>query len=863
MRRNIILCIFLLCLGTLNAQLWENFSDGDLVQDPSWLGILSDFHVNNNSELQLNAEGAGESWLSTNNQLADSVEWSFWIRLAFSPSANNNARIYLMADAPVPADVQAGYFLQFGESGSSDAIELFRQSGTVLTSVCRGSDGLVSTSFMMNIRVTLSSNGEWKLFVDPDGFGQFTLEASGVDNQVEETAYFGILCKYTSSNSSKFYFDDFMIRHIQKDTIPPCIIFLQAASPNQLRIEYAEPVTPETALDTTSYFTGYSSGYPGFVVCDTENPLLYHLFFRNSFQDGITHTCAVKNISDLEGNLMNDTVIEFCWYEARTFDIVINEIMADPEPPAELPPMEYIELYNTSEIPIDMTGWTVEFGSYSKTLPATTIQAENYLLLSKGTQLGAYGQVVDLFTSSTSLSNAGTTITLRNRYGHVIHSVSYSEKWYTNPIKEEGGWALEQMDPFNPCGGPFNWKESIDYRGGTPGERNSVYGVNTDTVAPDIYSIAIQGEKEIRVSFNEQMDSLSLAGPPAYSADKGLGFPEKVISEGPDFRSVILGFESPIEAGFSYTLTITDSLCDCAGNPLALNSQKKFAHPAIPGYMDIVINEILFDPYPEGEDFVEIYNRSGNVIDLSGIMLSSMDTLTGFLTEMKAVTDQGYLLFPSEFVVLTRKPEAISQFYITARQDRFIGMASFPVYPNQDGIVVLSRKNDGQILDQFSYSADYHFDLLNSTEGISLERINYDLESDNPANWHSASKNAGWATPGYQNSQYTSFLPVNNPLSVEPQVFSPNNDGRDDLLRILYHMEEPGYAASLTIFDTKGIRIKILENNTLIGTEGVFIWDGTTERHEVARGGIYIINLDIFNLQGVLGNYKKVCVVAE
>jgi hypothetical protein len=288
-----------------------------------------------------------------------------------------------------------------------------------------------------------------------------------------------------------------------------------------------------------------------------------------------------------------------------------------------------------------------------------------------------------------------------------------------------------------------------------------------------------------------------------------------------------------------------------------------FAHPAIADYRDIVINEILFNPYPDCEDFVEIYNRSGKVIDLSGIILSSIDTITGFLTDMKEVINRGYLLFPAEFTVLTRNPGAISQFYATAQQDRFIGMASFPVYPNQDGIVVLSRKSDGQILDQFSYSDDYHFDLLNSTEGISLERINYNLESDNPANWHSASASAGWATPGYENSQYAQFLPVDNPLSIDPQVFSPDNDGRDDLLSIQYRMTAPGYMASLTVFDALGRRIKILENNTLLGMEGVFFWDGTSQGHDVVQTGIYIINLEIFNLQGVLENYKKVCVVAE
>jgi len=212
---------FILIIGFLFAksQVIDDFSDGNISQEPAWQGNMSDFQVNTSGQLQLNAEGTGTSYLWTSNSLIDSTEWNFWIKLSFSPSSNNNAKIYLASDKSDLGENLNGYYLQMGESGSVDAIELFRQSGSSVISVCRGTDGFISGSFSINVKVTRKSNGEWKIYIDSSGDNNYLLDATGNDNTINESQYFGVYCTYTSSNSTKFYFDNILFSRKYSSTV--------------------------------------------------------------------------------------------------------------------------------------------------------------------------------------------------------------------------------------------------------------------------------------------------------------------------------------------------------------------------------------------------------------------------------------------------------------------------------------------------------------------------------------------------------------------------------------------------------------------------------------------------------------------
>jgi len=186
---------------------------------------------------------------------------------------------------------------------------------------------------------------------------------------------------------------------------------------------------------------------------------------------------------------------------------------------------------------------------------------------------------------------------------------------------------------------------------------------------------------------------------------------------------------------------------------------------------------------------------------------------------------------------------------------------NLPSLPDDEGIVIITD-NKLNILDEFHYCEDIHFKLLNSGEGVSLERINSERPTNDPNNWHSASEDCNFATPGYRNSQHNEYEPGKKQITVNPEIFSPDNDGYNDYVNIFYRFDEPGCIASITVFDSKGRIIKRLVKNTLLGTDGVFMWDGINENNTRAHAGIYLIYSEIFDLNGKIYKFKNICVLA-
>jgi hypothetical protein len=267
----------------------------------------------------------------------------------------------------------------------------------------------------------------------------------------------------------------------------------------------------------------------------------------------------------------------------------------------------------------------------------------------------------------------------------------------------------------------------------------------------------------------------------------------------------------------------------------------------------------LYNPFSGGTDFVELYNRSSKVVNLKQFYLAIRDDGNN-LQQLSLISDDGMLLFSDDYVLLSVNSDKVWNYYYTQNKLGFYQMNSLPSYSNDAGVVVLIDTS-AVLIDEFAYTDKMQFGLLTSTKGISLERIDPNRPASEKTNWHSAAENVGWATPGYQNSVFKQSPSYTDEIKVEPEAFSPDNDGYNDVLNLHYSFDKAGFTANVTIFDGAGRRIRRLVNNELFSESGIIQWDGLTDSRQKAPVGIYIIYIEVFDLEGTIKKFKKVCVV--
>jgi len=533
-------------------------------------------------------------------------------------------------------------------------------------------------------------------------------------------------------------------------------------------------------------------------------------------------------------------------------ELLITEIMADEAPAAGLPEQEYIELYNPTDKVLTLLGIRYTDATSTATLPDVQLLPGKYAVVVPNTQVASfseYGQVIGI-SNFPSLNNSGELLQLRQPGGKLIYATSYSDSWYKDNTKKDGGWSLEMIDVTNPCGGAENWMASADTHGGTPAQANSVAASNPDNTPPVLEDATAIAPDKLLLTFNEKLDSVQAASIASYSINPSIGITNAQVP-GPLFTEVILQLAAPLQENQLYTLSAT-SMADCAGNLNMQPLQATFALPSAPEAGDVVINEILFNPRPNGVDFVELVNRSDKYINLKNWQLAS--TSGDSISNFKIITTTNYVLAPGQYVVLTSSPESIKINYPAAKEEVFLKMAALPVYPDEAGTVVVLQP-DGITSDRFSYDEKMHFALLDDVNGVSLERVRLAGESI-AGNFHSAATTV-FATPGYQNSQAQSEAQAQQMFQVEPKVFSPDGDGYEDFTTLNYTTGKTGLVANITVFDAQGREIRKLVRNELLAAEGFFQWDGLKADGSKAATGYYLFYIELFGLNGEKSQYKE------
>ena len=649
---------------------------------------------------------------------------------------------------------------------------------------------------------------------------------------------------------------------IAPDVTGPKISGITVIDSTHISICFNDLISVSQLTISSNYSINGSIGSPTLSVAGSGNTCVT-LSLATKLINATNYTITITGITDCASNSLSPNKGLISFYKHKAFDVVINELMPDPDPAINLPTEEYVELKNRTPFKINLKNWTISTPTSTKKIPNLTIEPDSFVVLTAAGNFNAfdnYGVFVYEVTSFPSLLNDGTTLTIRDSNGVVINSIAYTSSWYNDAGKVDGGWSMEQIDANNPCGGQSNWRASTNAYGGTPGRRNSVISSNTDNTSPILERIAVLSADTIMLFFNESLDSLSLQNPASYTFDNGLTAPTYILPISADFKKVKLKLSSSLVWSTIYNCTVTGNIKDCVGNLISTGSSALFGLPlpALPN--DVVINEVLFDPTTTGIDFVELFNRSNKIIDLKDLRIGSMDTLTSILTYTEKITEDGYLLFPETYIVLSENGTTVKREFQTINPKGFYDIVDLPSMNIDDDVVTLSDKN-AIVIDNLIYTSKMHFPLLVSTKGVSLERIDFNRPTNDKTNWNSASEAVGFATPAYKNSQYL-LADGGSGVSISNPLFSPDNDGYNDVLNINYKLDEIGKIANIYIYDSKGRQVRYLVRNQQLQQEGSVSWNGINDDNEKAPIGIYVVYIELFNLSGKLNKYKLSCTLA-
>ncbi|MDQ3534378.1 MAG: lamin tail domain-containing protein, partial [Bacteroidota bacterium] len=475
---------------------------------------------------------------------------------------------------------------------------------------------------------------------------------------------------FGEGTAALFLLDDLSIYEKEEDVK---IIEVSPLNANTLQLIFNQEVD-ETSAETLENYTiePFNS-----IISAKRNPLSKNsisLQFENTFYKG-NNKLSVKNIYNIDNsNHLEEQAFSFSYIPPPSIpgfnELLITEIMADPDPSAGLPVSEYFELYNPTSKTLTLKNIEFSDATSSTKFPDMVIESEKYLVAVPNNKIELFEGIAPVIGLSPwpSLNVGGDQLSLTSSEGKLIFSVNYNKSWYKNPIKSEGGWSLEMIYTKNPCGGIENWAASINNLGGTPGYENSIAANQPDVSLPRLSSAIALSEDKILLKFDKkiQPDINDLS---SFSILPQLEIQSAEIQV-PELNAILLTLSDSLNHHSIYEIFV-NNLNDCAGNPIDINfNSAVFSLPDLADSMDIIINEVLFNPRTGGVKFIEIYNKSEKFINLKNWHLGNELDIQN--SSIKLLSNEDFIIEPKSFLAISQDSEKLKSEYPKGKEDRFL-----------------------------------------------------------------------------------------------------------------------------------------------------------------------------------------------
>lgn len=835
-----IVCFLLPFSVMAQWSFFDDFSNSNW-KSTGWQGDTGVFRFLNPG-LQLQDSLAGSAEISLALPSLAFARWELHGKLDFNPSSSNFLEWILFRDHQYADSAYFSYHLKLGGNAQDQIQFLRRDTGTEQIIWASPPDFLNQNSNLFHVSLRRDTNDQWEVYADTGQFFQWTWRASFRDTNHHFGAATALRCQYTKTRSTKFFIDSIRLSADARTMPVPKLVHQSFKNDSTLQLRFN---TKLRAVNAPHFQLAPALGLYRW-NWRPQAPELFEIVFSSLPQANTPYQLLLQGLFSRFGQPFADTLY-FLRRQLNPGDLVITEIMADPSPKVDLnpysfPEVEYLELFNASALAANLKGFQIQIGTRRYTLTETVLNPQSYLILCAENTREFWPASIPCLGvewSTSALSNEGNLLQIYDPNNRLLSELSYSKAWYRDPLKSEGGWSLERIDPFSSCNNTFNWQESRAASGGSPGQKNSVDGPYSDSLRAFLERWELEQGRVLRLHFNRSLSTEASA----WMIEPSLDLDSLVWSEGAQELSFYLKEE--LLSGAVHFLSLNDSLSDCAKRNHAF-SRLAFGIPFVPQAGDIRISEVLFNPYPGGGDFIEIVNLGAIFIDLAALRIGLWDPFSNLSLSADPICTRHQIIGPGEVAVLAEKREHLSSFY-PFNYGQFVEVAALPSMPDQ-GAALQLLSADLVPLDRVVCNEDAHSPLSSSQEGHSLYRLDFSKNATADSYWQSTPKAWHYATPGWIPSAAKAPKSLAT-WTISPDYISPNGDGYRESLNLYFHLPSEAWLQAF-IVDAYGQKRFTLEAGDYYPAEGSFVWKGQDELGALCEAGIYIAYLEYRTADG-------------
>ena len=760
--------------------------------------------------------------------------WELNVSLDFTPSPQNNLKIYLASSHPNLKNAENAWFLQVGgESGDQDKLSLFRQKNNQQTLLAESKPGILGDkAFNISFRVQLDEKGLWQVFTKADS-SQIWLPSFDYGGKEELKGFYtGLFLTYTASRAKQFNFDDWKMEGLLPDLTKPVLDKWLLNTLQHLQIYFSKPLDKATnkLVDFQCREVEGEKKTIQSVTLDSINPYLLHIYF-DALKPNFTYEFQGK-VTDRS---KNENIISF-YFDKKTGvkplpgDVLFTEILASPSIGKQA---EFIELHNPTKQFIQLVSAKIIVNKSTMELPDLILSPGEYLVFHHLKDSLFFKEMKHTFGSSSfpSLPNAGGTIELMD-FGVSLDKMIYGifSAWQHSVAT---GKSLEKRSLSHLSDCLLNWISCSNDMGHTMGIENNAFTFALpffEPLADHIFPYTadtLQFIAHVPLKWPDTTD---------VSLFTHQGLEIKSITKGSQSNEWTLHLKKALESGIIYPFTVLKGLKNCLGQE---NNQPQVLRLAIPQKPEkeerIFINEILFDALPFHKPFVEIQANTKYPIDMNYLHWG----------DRKEVNFSQRVLFPFEPYAITENPAALIQQYGSSMENHRIIAGKMPFLNRSQGSMSLFY--DHIETDIITYDKAWHSPWLTSTTGVSLERKGAQSNGSNQSGWLSAAGFKTGASPGRENTSFGKEQSLVNEAAVlNPPSFTPYNQ----LQCCTISSVNQGSIVNIRIFDSMGNEVKYLVKNQVLGSNDEICWDGKQQYEVPLAQGHYIWWIELLNANG-------------